>query len=394
MNRVIDLTGYLVMLWRDEWAVGASPPRDDPLDEYKQAIGSDTPSLHLLHPRCLLSLATAGHLSARTGYYVLPVLLQAVCLKRAIGEVLADGTRIGDDIPAVSVETIDVCYPARLQRRHDAIYHRLVRNLHAGASDSSDPNGASGRMQMDVLRDLCHLVLTPRLCAFVDTVGRADSLAPAVAQHIQRDDAGFKLFFNCSTTDPAVAPPETSIAAARYLVHDSPKLRALLKILRDEGVFMSGATGPRFIIFVRWPTVLWVVEMLLTALGLPHATIRATMTPDERTHAAAWFTSATPGCVVLLTTFSCGALGLNLHGQCSRVIVVEPAPNSNVLFQAIGRVHRLGQREPQRVWILFGQHTIDRYIEANNSRKLLPAHRRSAPDDDRECAARSWPACP
>lgn len=53
----------------------------------------------------------------------------------------------------------------------------------------------------------------------------------------------------------------------------------------------------------------------------------------------------------LVTTFNCGSIGLNLHDHCSRVVIMEPALNLNTLFQAIGRIHRLGQMEPQWVWI-------------------------------------------
>jgi SNF2 family DNA or RNA helicase len=39
--------------------------------------------------------------------------------------------------------------------------------------------------------------------------------------------------------------------------------------------------------------------------------------------------------------------------ECSRVILCEPPLNLNTLYQAVGRVHRLGQRKPQNVWSLF-----------------------------------------
>jgi hypothetical protein len=45
----------------------------------------------------------------------------------------------------------------------------------------------------------------------------------------------------------------------------------------------------------------------------------------------------------------------------------------NTLLQSVGRVaKRLGKTEPQKVWILFQDHTTCRYIEANSTKKALP----------------------
>jgi hypothetical protein len=52
-------------------------------------------------------------------------------------------------------------------------------------------------------------------------------------------------------------------------------------------------------------------------------------------------------------------------------MVMEAAMNVNTILQAIGRVHRLGQTKEQKIWILFAEHTFNRYIEWNNTRKML-----------------------
>lgn len=61
-----------------------------------------------------------------------------------------------------------------------------------------------------------------------------------------------------------------------------------------------------------------------------------------------------------------------MHSQRSRIILMESALNHNSLFQTIGRIHRLGQREDQRTWILFMDHIFQRYMEFNNTTKVLP----------------------
>jgi hypothetical protein len=84
------------------------------------------------------------------------------------------------------------------------------------------------------------------------------------------------------------------------------------------------------------------------------------------------FNDPSSGCQVLLTTFSCAASGLNLHEACYNIAILEAPLNISTLLQAIGRVHRLGQLHPQKIWILYCEHTFNRYIEWNNTRKFLP----------------------
>ncbi|KAK4864058.1 hypothetical protein LT330_010268 [Penicillium expansum] len=49
---------------------------------------------------------------------------------------------------------------------------------------------------------------------------------------------------------------------------------------------------------------------------------------------------------ILLTTYTCGAIGLNMHAECSRT-------------------------QPQKAWLLFQDHTIQRLMENNSTHKIL-----------------------
>ncbi|PYH93971.1 hypothetical protein BO71DRAFT_409703 [Aspergillus ellipticus CBS 707.79] len=41
-------------------------------------------------------------------------------------------------------------------------------------------------------------------------------------------------------------------------------------------------------------------------------------------------------------------------------------------IKAIGRVHRVGQKEPQKVWTFFSQNTVSRWMKANNAARIAP----------------------
>ena len=74
---------------------------------------------------------------------------------------------------------------------------------------------------------------------------------------------------------------------------------------------------------------------------------------------------------VVVTTHQCGSTGLNLHHQCSDMILLETARNTNTLIQTGGRIHRVGQEEEQRIWILFVDHTFNRSEEYNSAKKMV-----------------------
>ncbi|OQE14420.1 hypothetical protein PENFLA_c038G03647 [Penicillium flavigenum] len=90
-----------------------------------------------------------------------------------------------------------------------------------------------------------------------------------------------------------------------------------------------------------------------------------------RTAAIQRFANPNSTTTVLLTTYNCGALGLNMHAECSRVVLIEAAQNYNRVFQTVGRIHRLGQTQPQKAWLLFQDHTIQRLMKHNSTH---PAH--------------------
>ncbi len=52
-------------------------------------------------------------------------------------------------------------------------------------------------------------------------------------------------------------------------------------------------------------------------------------------------------------------------------MLLEPAINANTILQAIGRVHRLGQKQRQEIDILFVDHTFNRHVEHNQASHKL-----------------------
>ncbi|KAL4935816.1 P-loop containing nucleoside triphosphate hydrolase protein [Aspergillus oleicola] len=236
-----------------------------------------------------------------------------------------------------------------------------------------------GRKHMGIFRWLALLGFSPRLYMFAKQVGHQKSLAQPMreATH-QRSDLGFSLFFSKTCLELNVTVPNTAIGQALYLAGDCPKLR-YLKIFADEGLWEEPFSGvspvlpkPQFLVFTRWPLTAWLVEMFLDALGVRYALIRSGQTSKERSAAKAYFCNPKSDCQVALASYATGSLGLNLHNACARTVMLESSPNISTDEQSIGRTHWMGQKFAQKIWMLFREYTIDRYIAYNNTHKYLP----------------------
>ncbi|PYH95680.1 hypothetical protein BO71DRAFT_473565 [Aspergillus ellipticus CBS 707.79] len=232
-----------------------------------------------------------------------------------------------------------------------------------------------GKINIATLRRLSLLAFTPKLLLLADYLSTDRTLSAQVNKWVARKDKG--LFFYHQKTRDVVSRgdllPQDPLRRAIYLMIGCPKLHLLLMLFQEEGLFNPDpAQRPRFILFAQWPLVLWVVEMFLFSLGINYAVIRPNTTTDDRNAIIAKFNSPQSNLTVLLTVYGCAALDLNLHGSCSRAVVLEPARNYSSLFQVIGRVHRLGQTKAQRVWIFFSPGTISRWLEYHSVNQGIP----------------------
>lgn len=93
-------------------------------------------------------------------------------------------------------------------------------------------------------------------------------------------------------------------------------------------------------------------------------TLKGSMTMQQRAKALKNFKSD-PGTSVFLLSMKAGAVGINLT-QANRVFLVEPALNPALEAQAIGRVHRLGQKRQVEIIRLIVDNSIETRILCRN----------------------------
>ena len=73
----------------------------------------------------------------------------------------------------------------------------------------------------------------------------------------------------------------------------------------------------------------------------------------------------------MLLSIKASGAGLNLHWNCSDIIIACVAENINMVLQALGRTHRIGQVRFQRVWIITQDHSYDQLLQAAQTKKML-----------------------
>ncbi|KAF7182486.1 hypothetical protein CNMCM7691_002056 [Aspergillus felis] len=109
----------------------------DWLAEYRKfASMPSVPSPHpyqVIMPKAFVSRFTWGHLIPNNAYWVLPVIIKMICLRRDMGGPVdyADNEDrlIGDDIPPNAHHVRDLRHPGRVRRKHNLRFMQLLTEM-------------------------------------------------------------------------------------------------------------------------------------------------------------------------------------------------------------------------------------------------------------------------
>lgn len=139
-------------------------------------------------------------------------------------------------------------------------------------------------------------------------------------------------------------------------IDDNTKIAELESILDAE----LADPGTKVVLFSAWLKAHELVQALLERRGWGHAFLHGGVSGPGRQAAVRTFRDD-PACRVFLAT-DAGNSGLNL--QWASVLVNLDLPwNPAVLEQRIGRIHRMGQARPVRIYHLVAEHSIESAIE-------------------------------
>ncbi len=140
----------------------------------------------------------------------------------------------------------------------------------------------------------------------------------------------------------------------------APKLIELRRLLGD----LVLEQGRKVVVFSQWRRMLrlceWSVRDVLAARGLRGVFFTGAEKPSQRTRSVVDFHDDPRTAVMFLT--DAGGVGLNLQRAASACINLEMPWNPAVLEQRIGRIYRLGQKQPIDVFNLVSEGSIEARI--------------------------------
>lgn len=147
----------------------------------------------------------------------------------------------------------------------------------------------------------------------------------------------------------------------------SSKIDKALEIVRT---IQARGEGEKIIISSQFTSFLDLVEVPLARRSWSYRRYDGSMKPADR-HAAVVDFSSNPGTMILLVSLQAGNSGLNL-AAASQMIVLDPFWNPYVEEQAVGRVHRIGQRKPVHVHRILVPGTVeDRILDLQDKKRTL-----------------------
>lgn len=134
------------------------------------------------------------------------------------------------------------------------------------------------------------------------------------------------------------------------------KIAEIESILEEE----FSDPGTKVVLFSAWLKAHELVQKMLERRGWGHVFLNGGVPSNQRQALVKTFRED-PNCRVFLAT-DAGNSGLNL--QCASVIINLDLPwNPAVLEQRIGRIHRMGQARPVRVYNIVAMNSIESAIE-------------------------------
>ena len=83
-------------------------------------------------------------------------------------------------------------------------------------------------------------------------------------------------------------------------------------------------------------------KLVFKAFGL-----RSVISAEQENRVIKEFNEFATDIGVLVSTYQTCSIGVNLHKACSDMVMIRVQEDADMVLQAIGRIHRLGQTPPQ-----------------------------------------------
>ncbi|KAI9865204.1 MAG: hypothetical protein M1813_002524 [Trichoglossum hirsutum] len=359
-NRVGDLVGLLEFLERPEFLIGVVgylDPYTDPGMEL--APNGKTFKLGVQRLWKLLGVITL----ARTAHSTVP---------EAVGYVYSAESNpsglISEGILRVEVKTIEVEFDAEewaLWSAHAApLWECLYQNVMTTTSGTKIK-----RMDMAIYRKLSVTSKNPLLLAAITNTEPDWRARGGGKEHYREDKNTMEYWIEVDFALMAGVdePLETPLDRLAYIHNGQPKLSFLDRIVHDT----ITRKYSKLIVFVHWPIIGWLLEIYYKAIGFNVSVLHSGLSKGAREVMIYGFNHDTEP-EILITSYGVGSCGVDLHLRCGSMVLYETAVNVQTEQQAIGRIHRRGQKEEQIVWRLVTVGSYQEFQQMMQLKKYTP----------------------
>jgi len=140
-------------------------------------------------------------------------------------------------------------------------------------------------------------------------------------------------------------------------IQDIPFKSKFNRLLEELKTIRDNEPEGKSLVFSQFASTLQWMKQELPKHGFHFRTLSGDMNMSSRAKALRSFQQDPPTTIFLLS-MRAGACGINLT-QANRVFLMEPAMNPALESQAVGRVYRLGQRNPVKIIKFYMENSIE-----------------------------------
>ena len=215
-------------------------------------------------------------------------------------------------------------------------------------------------------------------------VGRTEQEAMAEAEADGRESSASQLLSSRGRLED-----DMRIISEVGRAHPVPPTSSKMKYLCDAiCANLRRSPKDKIIVFSSFISEMDIVARELTVRRVPSARLHGGMSNDKRNAQVEQFSSPRSGTNVLVAQIMCSSTGMNL--QCANVVyITSPTWNPCIEKQAIGRVHRQGQKKPVVIRRLVMKDSVEMRCLQRQSLKLsvIKENLGSEDDDDDEAGS-------
>ncbi|OJD38094.1 dna repair [Diplodia corticola] len=288
---------------------------------------------------------------------------------------------LGGLMPEHKVTTVEVSYNS--SEAGEAQYlHRLFAREYAEALETPVLNKTKKSRARDSDNRFPPIVRAVRrlnIVASSTLVSRLDlSMSNKGFDTLVEDMRGYRSkdhdidWFIRETRRPGdITPITTRRERLKYLCWGSPKLRLLLRQVRDVVLHQKS----KLLVTEDTPIVAWFFELVLQFFHVKTYVLHSDLSSNDRRELIQNFNSKESDLSCLIIMYGVPSLGINMHGAAHHAFVATGAINAGMEMQAWGRLVRISQKHQVNIVRCQTANSHDQYRDSQQlyNQKLILA---------------------